>query len=330
MVVYTRLSSQDRESIHKELAQGKGCNEIAKLLRRHPSTISREIRRCGVQGYSPGLAQSDSDNKQKARRKGKRKISGSLVAIVEKYLLEERFSPEQTSASLHKAYPSDPSMHVSHETIYQYIYHHKDPYQKRLLVQCLRKRKKQRRRRKTTQEKRGIIPNMISIHERPEAANQRQEAGHWEGDLVVGKDHKSAILTLVERVSRFTIIETLDGDLSSKATVQACEKRLSQFPPELRKSLTYDRGREMFFHEQLTASIGIKVFFADPHAPWQRGSNENTNGLIREFFPKGTDFSLHSREEIKEVERLLNIRPRKILQFHTPQELMGRYLECCV
>ena len=323
MTGYTRLSSEEREQIHRALAQNKGCNEIARQIGRNPSTVSREIGRLGLlQTYSPILAQADSEKKKASRRAEKRKIKGVLAEAIEEYLLHKRFSPEQISHCLRKQFPLNYSMHASHETIYQYIYQHKDPYKKRQLIQCLRRRKKHRRRKKKERDKRGVIPNMKSIHERPKEATLREEMGHWEGDLVVGKDHKSAILTLVDRKSRFVIIEPLTDGLGSEATIQSCINGLCNLPPELRKTLTYDRGKEMSFHEQLTEAIGIKVYFADPHAPWQRGTNENTNGLIREFFPKGTDFSLCSRQEIKKVEFLLNSRPRKVLQFGVPMELM--------
>jgi len=195
------------------------------------------------------------------------------------------------------------------------------------MIHSLRRRKRERRRRKREYEKRGIIPNMKSIHERPKEANQRKEIGHWEGDLIIGKGHGSAVLTLVERVSRYTVIVPLGKAMTSEVVIRACSEALTQFPKELQKSLTYDRGKEMTHHQLLTATTGIQVYFADPHAPWQRGTNENTNGLIREFFPKGTDFCKHSSEEIKEVENLLNMRPRKVLGFETPQSVLSAYQE---
>lgn len=327
MIIYKRLSAVEREAIKSGVILGKSQSDIARELNRDKATISRELRRMGLpkENYSPMAADADAKTRQSSRKAGKRKIKGALADQIENFLLERRFSPEQTSQTLRKQFPNDSSMQASYETIYQYIYSQKAAFKRRALIKCLRRRKKCRRRRSCKNEKRGVIRNMVTIHQRPEAANKREEIGHWEGDLVVGKDHKTAILTLVERLSRYTIIVHLWRDMTAEAVLKACGKTFASFPEELKRSLTYDRGKEMALHESLTLITGMQVYFADPHAPWQRGTNENTNGLIREFFPKRTDFSLHSEESMQVVESLLNNRPRKVLGFETPAEIMHRY-----
>jgi len=326
MTIYKRVSAVEREAMKSGVILGKSQSDIAKGLNRNKATVSRELRRMGLpkELYSPVAADADTKRKQSSRKAGKKKIKGALAERIENYLLEKHFSPEQTSQMLRRQHPNDPSMQASYEAIYQYIYSQKTEFKRRALIKCLRRRKKCRRRRSRKNEKRGVIRNMVTIHQRPEAANKREEIGHWEGDLIVGKNHGTAILTLVERVSRYTIIVHLWHDMSAEAVLRACEKQFASLPKELKKSLTYDRGKEMALHETLTLITGMQVYFADPHCPWQRGTNENTNGLIREFFPKRTDFSQHSEEAIQVVESLLNNRPKKVLGFETPAEVMQR------
>lgn len=324
MTIYKRITVQEREEIYKYASQGRGVREIARILLRNPSTISRELRRLGNKdSYSPSEAEKDSQKKASSRRYGQRKIFGELEEIIEKFLLD-RWSPEQISDHLEF---TKSNLHISHEAIYQHIYRQNAEKRKKL-IQCLRRRKKIRRRRKAGTEKRGVIPNMKRIHDRSEAANNRTEVGHWEGDLIVGKDHKSALIKIVERVFRFVLIVLLKTDMTSITVVMGCEKALKSFPDFLRKSFTYDRGKEMTLHELLSSLLGIEVYFADPHSPWQRGTNENTNGLIRDFFPKGTDFSKCTEEEVLNVQILLNNRPRKTLNYQTPNEVLNAYLNC--
>jgi IS30 family transposase len=324
MTLYKRLSLEERKRIKELLSQSKGVNVIAKELNRAPSTISREIKQTvgDADVYYPAIAHMASLRRQKSRRLDKRKIGTVLSSLIDKYLMIDHFSPEQISHSL----KINHDRNISTESIYQYIYRCEDMEKRKQMIKCLRRRRRERRRRGNKNEKRGKIPNMVSIHERPEAANLREEVGHWEGDLVIGKGHRSAVLTLVERLSRYTIIVPIWDNMTSLAVIEACRAKLGQLPQALQKSLTYDRGKEMFYHEHLTRALGIKVYFADPHAPWQRGTNENTNGLIREFFPKGTDFCLHQELEFQLVEALLNRRPRKVLGFKTPKEVFESYL----
>lgn len=202
----------------------------------------------------------------------------------------------------------------------------KNIYEKNQLIKCLRQRKKYRYSRKNKTEKRGKIPNMKSIHERPLYIENKDDIGHWEGDTIVGKDHNSAIGTLVERKLKITLIVPLKNEKNATDTAKAFIEKFNELPLALKKSLTYDRGTEMTYHEKITKETGVAVYFADPHSPWQRGLNENTNGLIRTYFPKRTDFSIYSDEDFKKVENALNTRPRKALKYLTPKEFLQRHL----
>ena len=242
--------------------------------------------------------------------------------MLKKYVYKKlrlEWSPEEIANRLKLDYPQDNTMRISHETIYQHLYCLPRGELKKELLRGLRQERKMRHQRKNAHFKRQGIPDIISISERPEEVSDRIVPGHWEGDLIVGKDHKSAIGTLVERTTRTTLIfplKTKDAFSVRSAMTKAFEK----IPGQLKKTLTYDRGTEMSQHKLFTEETKIKVFFADPHSPWQRGTNENTNGLIRQYFPKGTDFNEISTKRIKEVENRLNARPRKALGYYTPAE----------
>lgn len=323
-MAYIRLTIQEREQIFKGLAQGLEQKEIAKQLERHPSTISREIRRNGGSRsmYRPTVAQANAlEQGHLRRRKVKLVRDGALATTVEE-LLQKRWSPEQIAGYQKRMHPGDRAQRVSYETIYRYIYNQIDMDHRKFLVSCLRQRRKLRRKRRKTQEKRGRIPNLVPIHKRPVDVEDRQVPGHWEGDQIVGKDHKSAVGTLVERSSRYVMIRNFGSVKGSAAVATGFASDFAGIPPELRSSMTYDRGKEMAKHELLTSRTGVPVYFADPHSPWQRGTNENTNGLIRDFFPKGTDFRFVSNQEIARIESLLNTRPRKSLGFRSPVEAL--------
>jgi IS30 family transposase len=315
----SRINLLEREMLFKLLDKKIPIAQIAKIISRHRSAIYKEINRV-LGAYSPSIAQNDAILKSQNSKKKEKFQNKDLNKYVEDKL-KLLWSPEQISNRLKIDFPDDTNMRVSTETIYKFIYNIKNPYEKRQLIKCLRQRKKYRYSRKNKNEKRGKIPNMKSIHERPLNIENRDDIGHWEGDTVVGKDHKSAIGTLVERKLRLTIIVPLKKGKNAHATAQAFIDKFNQIPPELRKSLTFDRGTEMTYHEKITAETGVIVYFADPHSPWQRGLNENTNGLIRTYFPKKTDFSIYSEEDYKKVENALNNRPRKVLNYLTPNEL---------
>ena len=315
-----KLILQEREKIFEYLNKGYVIRDIAIILNRHRSSIYREINRLS-NAYSPSLAQLNANNKAKNSKKKEKFFNEDLKCYVLSRL-KLFWSPEQISKRLKIDYPKYNAMHVCTETIYQFIYTTQNMHEKRKLISYLRQRKKYRFSRKGQNEKRGKIPNMTSIHKRSKKIDKRKSFGHWEGDLVIGKDHQTAIGTLVERKSRYTIIVPLIKKKDSYSTVSSFINVFKQLPGFLKKTLTYDRGKEMSFHEMLTKETGILVYFADPHSPWQRGTNENTNGLIRTFFPKGTDFSMYSEDDFSKVQKLLNNRPRKALRFLTPNEFL--------
>lgn len=217
-------------------------------------------------------------------------------------------------------------MRISHETIYRYLYVLPRGTLRQTLIKALRQERKYRRKQKrgNTEEKRGKIADMLSIEERPREVADRSVPGHWEGDLIVGLHQKSALGTLVERTTRYTLLVPLGRDKSAVAVRKAYARAFRSIPGELKKTLTYDQGKEMLEHRRFTIDTGIQVYFAHPASPWERGTNENTNGLIRQYFPKGTDFSKVSRHQIKRVQRRLNDRPRAVLDYEKPDEVINR------
>ena len=331
MAQYCRLSFAERCRIEQLKKQGHGVRSISRALCRSPSTISHELNRRFTE-YNAKTAHKDAIERS-YRRVKKRKISGSLAEAILYLLTELHCSPEQISGYLQKKYNSLPEMHVSTEAIYLWIYRHE---RREIITRFLRKKHKCRRSGKIKGIHRGGIKNRVSIRERPSSVEDREEAGHWEGDLIIGEKQQSAVGTLVERSTRYTILVQLDRR-DSETVVGKFITFLKRIPPYLRRSLTYDNGSEMAYHEKLFNETQTKVYFADPRSPWQRGTNENTNGLIREFFPKRTDLSAHSQEKLGGVAALLNRRPRKILNFNTPEQAFEYFLEnesttlsCCL
>ena len=325
---YTRLADQERESISRGLAQHKSIRQLAKELNRSPSTISREIRRNkGKSGYRAFSASRRAKAAASSRKRGKRKIEKQeslLSYVMEK--LQREWSPQEISKRLKIEYAWDMNMQVSHEAIYQYIYVLPRGELKQLLIKGLRQERKHRRpqKRGDTTETRGKIANMLSIEERPAEVADRSVPGHWEGDLILGKYKHSALGTLVERTTRYTILVPLGEHKDAASVREAYAEAFKSLPAELKKSLTYDQGKEMSEHEQFTIDTGIQVYFAHPGSPWERGTNENTNGLIRQYFPKGTDFTQVSKEQILEVQRKLNDRPRRALGYLKPDEVINQ------
>ena len=238
-------------------------------------------------------------------------------------ILERTWSPEQIAGRLRVEHPDDSSQRVCHETIYQHIYAHPAGELKKMLIDALRKGHQKRRPRSRGKDRRGGIRNMRSIREMPEEAQSREVPGHWEGDLIKGAFNGSAIGTLVDRSTRFVILAKVD-DASAEAVLEGFTRRLRTLPKALRKTLTYDQGREMARHEELENRTHLLVYFADPHSPWQRPTNENTNGLLRQYFPKGTDLSQYSQQYLTKVADEMNNRPRKPLGFRTPAEVMAQ------
>jgi transposase, IS30 family len=240
-------------------------------------------------------------------------------------MLRARFSPVQISATLKLRFPDDEEMRIAPETIYQSLYVQGRGRLRRDLTGCLRTGRAQRRPRRGPTG-RGRIPGMILISERPAEVNDRAVPGHWEGDLIVGKANRSFIGTLVERQTRYVMLTYLGRDARTETVTHAIATQIGRLPGHLRVSLTWDRGREMTRHAQFTVATGVSVYFCDPHSPWQRGSNENTNGLLRQYFPKGTDLAVHNQNELDRVAAELNGRPRQTLGWMTPAEKMAELL----
>lgn len=321
---YHRLTFEEREEISRLLSQKYSFSDIANYLGRNRSTISREVNKGSENKYVYRAirAQKRAKRNSSKRKKGKRKLASNL-RLKEEVIAKLRlyWSPEQIANFLKKRYPQDKSMRISQESIYAYLYVLPKGQLKKELLSCLRQGRKRRRRRNGKSEvAERKLKDMISIEERPAEVAERAIPGHWEGDLILGKNRQSALGTLVERLTRTTILVPLPN--KEAATVRkAFAKEIKQLPRQMRLSLTYDQGREMAEHKLFTKQTKIKVYFAHPASPWERGTNENTNGLIRQFFPKGTDFNKVSRKEIKRVQYLLNTRPRKTLNWKTPYEV---------
>jgi IS30 family transposase len=324
---YQRLSDVEREEISLGREKGESMTDIAERLDRAVSTISRECARSPGE-YRAHEAEKDALLKASSRKQGKTKLT--KYPILKRYVeakLSDCWSPAQIATRLETEYPLDMTMRISPETLYQYVYVLPRGMLKKALIKGLRQERKYRRTRKQTgtkiPETRGKITDMLSIEERPADVIDRIVPGHWEGDLVIGKYKQSAIGTLVERTTRYTIIVPL-REKDAVSVRKAFAKEIRTLPKELAKTLTYDQGKEMSDHKQFTLSTGMRVYFAHPASPWERGTNENTNGLIRQYFPKGTDFRCISTRELKRAQRSLNGRPRQVLKFATPQEAFNQ------
>jgi IS30 family transposase len=328
---YRRLSIEEREEVSRGLACGDSLRRIAASLSRSPSTVARDVRgqkdrRCGYRAHA---AASLARYRASRRRKGKTKLGSNdrLRRYVEAKLLL-RWSPEQVAKAVREEYPDDEDMRISHETIYDHVYVLPRGALRKELISALRREHKYRRKASratgTPAETRGKIAGMLSIEERPKGVEGRTVPGHWEGDLVVGRGNRSAVGTLVERTTRYAILVPLGGRKDAASVRRAYARELRKLPKELAKTLTYDQGKEMGQHARFTVDTGIKVYFAHPSSPWERGTNENTNGLVRQFFPKGTDFAGVPPREIKRVQRLLNGRPRMTLGWKKPEQAFNK------
>jgi IS30 family transposase len=319
------LTLAEREEISRAVVAGKSIRSIAASLGRAPSTMSREVRRNGgLEGYR--AIQAEQRAWDRARRpKACKLVANRKLADIVADKLKFQWSPEQIAGWLKQAYAGDEDYHVSHETIYRSLYIQARGALKKELLEHLRRSRNMRRSRHHTQktDDHGRISETVSISERPATVDDRAVPGHWEGDLLFGS-HNSQIATLVERQTRYVmLVKTAGKDTAS--VVDALIMNARKLPQELYKSLTWDRGKEMADHKRFTLDTHIQVYFCDPHQPWQRGSNENTNGLLRQYFPKGLDLSTYSQENLDEVARLLNERPRKTLNYETPAQ---RFHEC--
>jgi IS30 family transposase len=326
MKEYKRITVFEREEISIRIEQKVSIRTIAKHLGRSSSTISRELSRHHEKGvYRAIIAQEKVRKKLKASKRSKLEKNPELFNFVYKRMIENKWTPEQVAKRLKILYPKDMNMRISHETIYRYVYVKAKSTLKKELVGSLRRKHKNRKSRKT-RHKSCPIQDYVSIEQRPQEVQDRLIPGHWEGDLIMGKDNKSAIGTLVERTARLTIISKLK-EKNAEAVRKAFAKEFEKVPEGLKKSLTYDQGQEMAQHKIFTKETKIQVYFAHPHSPWERGTSENTNALIRQFFPKGTDFNKVTEKELKRVQELLNDRPRKVHDFYTPNEVFNKVLQ---
>lgn len=319
------LSLSEREEISRGLVAGCSMRSIAASLGRAPSTVSRELRRNGgCESYRASNADRAAWDQAHRPKSCKLARNPALARIVARKL-KMLWSPEQIAGWLKYTYPDDENYQVSHETIYRTLFIQTRGALKKELLQHLRRTRVMRRSRHYTQkrEDHGRISNTISISERPPSVEDRAVPGHWEGDLIFGSKN-SQIITLVERQTRYVMMAKVNGK-DTETVINALVKHARQLPKELYASLTWDRGKEMADHRRFTVATDIKVYFCDPQNPWQRGSNENTNGLLRQYFPKGTDLSAHSQAKLNAVARQLNGRPRKTLNFETPAQ---RFSQC--
>jgi IS30 family transposase len=316
-----RLGLEERETIALGLVRGDAYAEIGRRLGRPTSTVSREVAGGGGRdGYRATSAQRSCV--RRGRRPKERKLVGCpALAVVVSEGLEQRWSPGQIATRLRREFPDEPEMRVSHETIYASLYCQGRGGLRRELISALRSGRVRRRARKPAESaRRNQLAPMAMISERPAEAADRAIPGHWEGDLIMGAFNRSAILTLVERTTRYTLLGDLPQGHGAEDVYACLMELMPTLPANLARSLTWDQGREMALHQQFTVDSGIQVYFCDPHSPWQRPTNENTNGLLRQYFPKGTDLNRVAKDHLDSVAIELNGRPRVVLHGETPAE----------
>jgi transposase, IS30 family len=320
-----RLSFAERERISRGIAAGENNAAIARALGRHRSTIGREIEAGGGRRRYRALGAERAAQRRVERPKtSKLAACPRLLAAVEAGL-ERRWSPQQIAARLRVDYPDDEQMRISHETIYRSLFVQSRGELRRQLTANLRSGRGTRRSRGRADD-RGRIVGMVPIAQRPPEADDRAVPGHWEGDLLMGAAGRSAIATLVERQTRYVLLARLGGDRTTERVIEALKTRIQDLPAHLIRSLTWDQGREMAAHRVFTIDTGIQVYFCDPHAPWQRGSNENTNGLLRQYLPRKLDLAEFGQIELDKIAAELNGRPHKTLDWRTPAEKMNELL----
>ena len=323
----------EREEISRMLSQKRSFNDIARDLGRRTSTISREVNGGGGNKYTYRAirAQNRAQRNASKRKAGKRRLGNEreLWVYIRQKLKKKKWSPRQIAEELKRDYPLDMTMRISPEAIYTYIYVLPRGALKKELTSCLRQNRKRRHKQSRGVKMERKIEEMLSIEERPKEVADRTVPGHWEGDLIIGKNNRSALGTLVERTTKTTILVSVKNR-EAETVAKAFAKEVKKLPQQMKLSMTYDQGREMAKHKLFTNITGVKVYFAHPRSPWERGTNENTNGLIRQFFPKGTNFNKVSRYEVKKVQDLLNGRPRQALGFQKPYEIFNQLINSAV
>jgi transposase, IS30 family len=311
----SHLTFEERGFLYRSRKKGKSNTEIAELMGRHPSTIGRELKRnAGQRGYRPKQAQRLAEERRLASRRPHKMDDAQVHQYVEERL-EKLWSPDQIAERAQDDFPRTPARWLSRQTIYDWINQHAPDWHSLL------------RRGGRPPEKRGKLTDCVRIDGRPDVINRRRRYGDWEGDTIVGKGRRSALVTLVERKTGYARIGRVDS-MKSDMTMRVAKRRMKDLPPSLRRSVTFDNGKEFAEHQKLTRSLGLDVYFTDAYASWQRGTNENTNGLLRQYFPKGTDFTQVSHREVARVEQLINERPRRRLDYRSPAEILAKRL-CC-
>ena len=323
------LSLSEREEISRGLAAEMSFRAIARQLGRNVATISREVDRNTSDGQPYRAVAAQVAAERRARRPKPRTLENPALHARVTADLEKRWSPEEIAARLRLDFPDDASMRASHETIYQALFIQGRGALRRDLTTRLRTGRALRRPRRRVDGRADPdrrIPDKVLISERPAEAEDRAVPGHWEGDFVMGKNNRSAVATLVERTTRFLILLHLPGPHDAIAFQNATVEAMSKLPEQLRRSLTWDQGLEMRNHKQISIAAEVPIYFCDPHSPWQRGTNENTNGLLRQYLPKGTDLSVHSPNDLAAIAAELNDRPRKTLGWLKPDEVIGPLL----
>ena len=317
-----RLSLADREEVSRGLVAGDSLHQIAARVARPVSTLTREVERNGGRAtYRAWQAETATARRARRPKPAKLALHTRLRCEVERRLLE-RWSPQQIAARLLIDYPDDRTMRVSHETIYRTLFVQARGGLRQELTACLRTGRSQRRaHQRTVHSGTGRIRDMVPISARPREVEDRAIPGHWEGDLLIGSGGQSAIATLVERASRYVVLVSLPHGRTAADVRAALTRQVTRLPADLRRTLTWDQGKEMAEHVRFSVDTAIKVYFCDPHSPWQRGSNENTNGLLRQYFPKKADLSAYTRADLAAVACQLNNRPRQTLGWKTPAEV---------
>ena len=324
---FQQMQPEERVTLAALRQQGHSLRHIAHVLGRSASSLSREVARNSTDcGYASRVAQQRCVARRKAARPPRKlDANGPLWPLVS-HMLGWLWSPQQIARTLRRMWPDEPQSHVSHETIYNAIYAHPKGELRKALVACLRQGRSTRKPRSTGQDRRGQIHEMVSIHVRPPEVNDRVMPGHWEGDLIRGAGNQSAVGVLVERSTRLVLLARMP-DATAESALAAFTAKLNQIAAPMRKTLTYDQGKEMARHRELARNTSMRVYFCDPHSPWQRGTCENTNGLLRQMMPKGTDLSIYDQDALDSMADLLNNRPRQTLDWHSPIQAFRKLMQ---